>query len=293
MPRYRKGYKSAARRYYSRRNAQARRKAGRSYRRKKKVSIKTIKKIATSVASRLDKKKSFKNWQYSTLGTYFNSDVAKGRPLSYLGIANRPQPYLIGLGSAGTDITVARLLAEEVGGDDLVQTLTHVRKSNKIYVTGITVKGMFSLNQQSGWEKVVWQLLEVKVPYRSTPTSTELGNLVNVDKFQPPGTGFIKPEQEQRELDKNTRVIARRVVGLYNLNCQTELGKSFVFNHTFKKPKLICYADDDEHGSYPLNRYFWHSFSCLGRHDSNTGIPGALSPMVCANVIMRYHEKLD
>lgn len=257
------------------------------------MSTKNVVKIATRVAKRLDKKKAFQNWQYSTSGTYFNSDVAVGRPLSTIGISNRPDPFFFGMGSGNRDVVVPRQHADEQAGEDLIQTLTHLRKSNRIYVDGITIKGVFLCPATMGQETVRLTICEVKIPFREQATATALGALYNASVVVPEGSGFIKPSETDRATDKNTRIISQRSWKLSNLNAQVQKYVPFVHNVRFKKPKLIEYADDQTSGELPLNRYFWAAMSAYGWHDSNAGIATGASPSYVANAVMRYHEKLD
>lgn len=142
-----------------------------------------------------------------------------------------------------------------------------------------------------------WQLNEVKVTQPSAPTDSEILGLVDTDRMLPTGLGFIQDNETERDLLKNTRVLARRSITLRNPSVAGNLQRTFSFNIKFKKPKLIRYAADDDDGEKPINRFFWHGFCCQGIGDTvNQGQPpgaSGISPMICANVVLRYHEKLD
>lgn len=304
MPGFRKrGYKNAAGRYYRRRNMQAKKRQRRKFTRQQKVSIKTIKTIAKREAAKLDRKDRFHNWNFKSIGEY-SDDVSKmGVPVEdqgntgYISLTNRPTPYMIGAGTGVRDINVNRQQAAEVAGDDLVHLLLHKRKTLKIYCTGITVKGVVVLSDASSYETMYWGLCEVKVPFNTEPTQTQLLGLIETDRLTPTGLGYIKTDQTERMLLKNTRVLARKKVRLSNPNAAGSIQREFSFTVNFKKPKLIRYSDQDDDGEVPLNRFFWHGFFCQGLGDTvNQGQPpvaSAASPMVCCNSILRYHEKLD
>lgn len=293
MPfRARKNYRAAASRYYRRRNLQAKKRQFRKFTRQQKVSIKTIKTIAKREAAKLDKKKIFKNWCHRVLGTYFDSDVAVGRPLSALGIANRPTPFLIGAGDGANDLWIERVHSLEEAGPDPVETLQYKRKSSKIYCTKINVKGVFLLPLNMGYEYIRWTCVEVKIPLRAQPNATDLATMINTDLCTSARSGFITPTQEERALKNKDHVVARKTFRVSNPMNQVEMSKTFDFSVNLKN-KMIEYSDEDVDGTLPLNRFYWHAFTCWGRHDSNQGVPGASAPQVTANVVLSYHEKLD
>lgn len=286
------GYKNAARRYYRRRNMQASRAARRRYHRKKKVSIAQVKRVATRVAKRLDKKKMFQNWQYRTLGTYTDTVTNKGVPLLALGIANRPAPYFIATGSTTDDFNFAQIHTDETpqGSNDPLQLLLHQRKSMKIYIDAIQIKGKLTLPGGMGYERIKWSLMEVKVPSHLLTNPTEYAVLINTDSMLPSGTGFIQPRPE-RQL-KTDRVLSSRS---WHVRTDGVTDSAKYFSHTvkFKKPKLVEFNAADLRGRFPLNRFFWHGFICNGRWDDAGGSASTNSPLVTCNIVVRYHEKLD
>ena len=101
------------------------------------------------------------------------------------------------------------------------------------------------------------------------------------------------PSELDRQVKDNTRTVLTKTFKMSNLNTETDTEKYFSFNVRFKKPKMIEYGDTDFDGHFPLNRFFWHGFCCQGRHDQLDGSAGTESPTITANVILRYHEKLD
>lgn len=286
-----RGYKAAASRYYRRRNVQAKKRQRRKFTRQQKVSIKTIKSIATNVAKRLDRKKSFKNWMYKTIGTYFDTPAARGKIMTTYGIANRPTPYMIGAGDGNEDLHIERQHSLEEAGPDLVEVLLHKRKSDNIYCTGVQCKGVFLLPAAMGFEYIRFTLVEARVTQNHPPTATDLAQLIHSDLCMPAYTGFIEPIAEDRAIRKNSRVVFQKTWAVKNLNQVSPDRRPFNVNVKLKN-KLIRYADEDTDGVLPLNRFYWAAFTCWGRHDDNQGQPTGSSPEVCCNLVLRYHEKL-
>lgn len=275
---------------------QAKKRQRRKYTRQQKVSIKTIKTIARTEAARLDKKKVFQNWNRKTQGSYTNglgANLSEGKPVTSLGISNRPTHHYIGTGASAYDINFPRLHTQEQAGPDLLDELLHHRKSNKVYIDALQVKGLLRCPPGMDWEMVKFVLVECKISQKTVPTLSELGALVNDSIVVPPRSGYIKDSLSEIALDKNTRVVYSKTWTVTNPHGIDELMRPYDFTCRFKKPKLMQYSDDDAEGQLPLNRFFWYGWICYGFKDDGNGHASGDSPQVTGNVIVRYHEKLD
>lgn len=292
----------AANRFYKRKNKQAKRRRYKKFTRQQKVSIKTIKSIATKVAKRLDKKKVFNNWIMNTLGTYSATTrlLTALRPIPSGTIVHHLMANQTSIGDpAFPDFRIPRktivdplVLAPDL--DSPARLLIHQRESDTVYIKSITFRGQLKLPSGGvGSDKVRFGLWKTKVLGAETPTLGRLNNSIAAKAQRPAGAnGYTETDDEIREDVKSQKLLKMKQWSFKNTEGD-DVYKDFVVRHVFKKPLRVDYDEDDFQGSYPRRNLLWFSFTATGLNDDPTtpGASSGYSPHVGMSCQINYFEK--
>ena len=250
------------------------------------------------------KKRLLKNYVIGEYGSYFSS----GQPRIWNQVRSEPVPWTIAGGflpAANSPTQPALRIPlsanQAIGGLSFATMPQGQRRTNKIYVTGFKMTGMFRKKCSAAYSNVDWvaiTLMESPLKFNAFPSASQLASVVGASRI-PPAVGFMEDETDQDAIQysKQQRVLHRQVYKITTPDAHVNglAHRTFTFQKYFKKPKMIFYDDSDTTGSSPWNRLLWCTVQASGINEDATsnqsmGQPTTESPEICACVKLFYHE---
>lgn len=278
----------------------------RTRRRRSKLADKKIntlvEKRMLQIAKKEDRKNIYRNSVVAPYGDYFTSGQCK----HWNQITSEPSAFKICAGFAATSVTVPALkipLAANIaiGGISYSKMPAGQRRTNKVYVTGFKMTGMFRIKRSSTRSSGDWvriSLYESILNNNAFPSGSALDTVMTLDHV-PPATGFVLDETDEDAIQrrKQQKCLHKKVFKLHTNGAGGNelVHLPFTFQKFFKTPKMLFYDDTDLTGAAPYNRFFWCQVQASGLNEDATseasiGVATTDSPEICASCKVFYHE---